>query len=124
MPFTMNRFDYLPVRRFSSVIFCYVWLGTMTAWADQNDPRLEVLFDALQSTSDLQKGAFLTEQIWQRWREFEDPVIAGLLSKGITAMGANDLTAALDCFNQVVGRAPEFAEGWNKLYPVSASWTV
>ena len=70
----------------------------MTAWADQNDPRLDVLFDMLRSTSDLQKGAILTEQIWQRWREVENPVVAGLLSDGIIAMGANDLTAALDIF--------------------------
>ena len=86
----------------------------MIAWADQNDPRLDVLFDSLQSTSDVQEGVFLTEQIWQRWREIEDPGVAGLLSEGITAMGTNDLTAALDYFNQVVGRVPEFAEGWNK----------
>jgi hypothetical protein len=83
-------------------------------WADQNDPQLDRLFSALLGADDLAHGSRITEEIWQRWRQVDDPAIEDLLASGIAAMNAHDLGLALDSFHQVIEKAPEFAEGWNK----------
>ena len=36
------------------------------------------------------------------------------MTAGVEAMRLRDFDTALDVFNRVVERAPEFAEGWNK----------
>ena len=82
--------------------------------ADQNDPELDRLFSALLGTDDLAQGSRITEEIWQRWRQVDDLEIKDLLASGISAMSAHDLELALDSFDQVIEKAPEFAEGWNK----------
>ena len=82
--------------------------------ADQNDPELDRLFSALLETDDLAQGSRITEEIWQRWRQVDDLAIKDLLTSGISAMSAGDLELALDSFDQVIEKAPEFAEGWNK----------
>ena len=95
------------------LISCFMFWSPST-WADQNDPDLDRLFSALLETDDLAQGSRITEEIWQRWRQIDDPAIENLLASGIAAMSTHDLTLALDSFDQVVEKAPEFAEGWNK----------
>ena len=85
-----------------------------STWADQNDPELDRLFSALLGADDLPEGSRITEEIWQRWRQVDDPAIRELLASGIAAMNAHDLELALDSFDQVIEKAPELAEGWNK----------
>ena len=85
-----------------------------STWADQNDPELDRLFSALLGVDDLPQGSRITEEIWQRWRQVDDPAIRDLLASGIAAMNAHDLELALDSFDQVIEKVPEFAEGWNK----------
>ena len=82
--------------------------------ADQNDPELDRLFSALLEADDFSQGSRITEEIWQRWRQVDNTVIGDLLASGIAAMNARDLRLARDSFNQLIEKAPEFAEGWNK----------
>ncbi len=95
------------------LISCFMFWSSST-WADQNDPELDRLFSALLGADDLAQGSRITEEIWQRWRQVDDPEISDLLASGIAAMNAHDLELALDSFDQVIEKAPEFAEGWNK----------
>ena len=95
------------------LISCFVFWSSSTC-ADQNDPELDRLFSALLGVDDLAQGSRITEEIWQRWRQVDNTVIGDLLASGITAMNAHDLGLALDSFDQVIQKAPEFAEGWNK----------
>ena len=95
------------------LIGCFVFWASST-WADQNDPELDRLFSALLGVDDLAQGSRITEEIWQRWRQVDDTVIGDLFASGIIAMNAHDLGLALDSFDQVIQKAPEFAEGWNK----------
>ena len=82
--------------------------------ADQNDVRLEPLFERLQITSDPADAAALQQQIWQIWLEFGDPSVSQMMSRGVTAMARGEHEIALDMFDRVVKRAPGFAEAWNK----------
>ncbi len=82
--------------------------------ADQRDGRLDALFARLKSTDDPSDAAAVQQQIWQIWIEFEDASVSQLMRRGMSAMARGDHELALDAFDSLVERAPEFAEAWNK----------
>lgn len=82
--------------------------------ADQNDPVLDELFQALKTAPDIERGRSITREIWNIWHDVDDADVAALLSTGVALMTAGYHGRALEVFTRVVDRAPEFAEGWNK----------
>jgi Flp pilus assembly protein TadD len=82
--------------------------------ADQNDPRLEDLFERLQSANDVTEAAPVEELIWQIWFEHSDAAINNRMQIGVQQMNNNSLSAALATFDQLVVDAPDFAEAWNR----------
>jgi tetratricopeptide (TPR) repeat protein len=84
------------------------------AIADQDDPRLEGLFERLQTTSNPAEARGLEERIWRLWLDADDAGLNRLMQQGILAMSDHRYTAALEAFDRMVEQAPEFAEGWNK----------
>lgn len=85
-----------------------------SGFADQQDGRLDRLFQRLQTTEDLSDAAAIQQQIWQIWIEFEDRSINQLMRRGMTAMARGDHGTALEAFDTMVDQAPAFAEAWNK----------
>ncbi len=87
------------------------------SYADQNDPRLEMLFDQLQAIEDQESGDEVTDLIWQIWREHDNEEVTQLMQAGVTAMKSGNfqrLRQAERIFDEVIKIDPEFAEGWNK----------
>jgi tetratricopeptide (TPR) repeat protein len=82
--------------------------------ADQDDPRLDGLFQRLQHTPDAAEARVLEQQIWQVWLESDDAAINRLMEQGVLAMRVQDYGTALRTFDRMIEQAPEFAEGWNK----------
>ena len=82
--------------------------------ADQNDARLEDLFDILSTTeSDVQINE-VTSNIWDIWYETNDPSIEADFYRGLESMRTGDLMMAVVFFTRVINKNPNFAEGWNK----------
>ena len=82
--------------------------------ADQNDARLENLFDILSKTeSDIQINE-VTSSIWDIWYETNDPSIEADFYRGLESMRTGDLLMAVAFFTRVIEKNPNFAEGWNK----------
>jgi tetratricopeptide (TPR) repeat protein len=52
--------------------------------------------------------------LWAMWTRSADPDIDRLMREGIVAMEANRLDDAARRFTEIIERAPDFAEGWNK----------
>ena len=52
--------------------------------------------------------------LWEIWCRSGDPETDRLLLEGIEALGQQALDRAVDLFSQVIARAPQFAEGYNK----------
>jgi tetratricopeptide (TPR) repeat protein len=52
--------------------------------------------------------------LWAMWTRSADPDINTLMRAGISAMEANRLRDATERFSEIIARAPDFAEGWNK----------
>lgn len=84
------------------------------AMADQNDERLEPLFDALLNASSAQEAQLPEQMIWSVWLEAKSPTVDLLAKRGVEAMGEGEGELALAMFNAVVELAPDYAEGWNK----------
>ena len=86
--------------------------------ADQNDVRLENLFEILSKTkSDIQINE-VTSSIWDIWHETNDPSIEADFYRGLESMRTGDLIMALAFFTRVIDKNSNFAEGWNKRAPV------
>ena len=85
-----------------------------SAVAAQDDPRLEHLFAELKAAPDNIDTEPLTDQIWRIWVESGRRDIDDLMTEGTRSLNLGDLPKALDRFDQIVARAPNFAEGWNK----------
>lgn len=82
--------------------------------ADQTDPELEPLFTALAQSRSPRDAGRIEAQIWGIWLESGDPDTDALLAMGMRAMEAGRADIALDAFDEVIERAPDFAEGWNQ----------
>jgi tetratricopeptide (TPR) repeat protein len=106
------------MRRAPAVLLA-ILLGLMigmadTARADQNDPRLEALFQELRVVTGYLKARTLEQQIWTIWSASSNPEVNRLMDDGVTAMATQDYRTALTDFTKVIEIAPDFAEGWNK----------
>ena len=52
--------------------------------------------------------------LWEIWCASGVPEIDRLFQRGVEAMERRDLLAAEAIFTDIIRRAPQFAEGWNK----------
>ena len=87
---------------------------TMPAQADQNDPRLDILFGHLQRTTSQSEASDYTDQIWRIWTQHGDTELNEQMTIGQAAMSVNRLVTALGVFSTIINADPDFAEGWNK----------
>jgi tetratricopeptide (TPR) repeat protein len=83
-------------------------------FADQDDPRLPTYFEQLVGAPDPLSARTIEQQIWRIWYENADEETSRLLIEGDRAMQAGDFATALEDFNAVIERDPDFAEGWNR----------
>ena len=97
-------------------LFVVVVLVTNNAitLADQNDERLNVLFENLKTTSNIGAIEQLEEQIWGIWLTSNNDEVNTLMRQGVRAMAERDFDAALQAFDNIIAEEPDFAEGWNK----------
>ena len=82
--------------------------------ADQTDPRLDALFNRLQTTDDAGDAASVTNLIWAIWHQSSDDRINELMHRGLAQMSARDYPGAVHTFGEIIGHEPGFAEAWNK----------
>src|SRR5262245_64935301 len=59
-------------------------------------------------------AAVAANRLWEMWCASGKPEVDALLRRGTEAMERGDLLAAEALFTDIIRRAPDFAEGWNK----------
>ncbi|NIR32438.1 MAG: tetratricopeptide repeat protein [Gammaproteobacteria bacterium] len=92
-----------------------VGLGAVfSAAAAQDDERLDELFVLLKEAPSTAEAQAVERRIWRIWIESGRRKIDALMRDGIRQMNTGALDAALETFDTIVDRAPNFAEGWNK----------
>ena len=103
-----------PMLRTIAALLALTLLAPAGAFADQNDSRLERLFSRLHSTTSRAEAKLIEQEIWRVWHRSPDRASDRLMAEGVGAMARHDLGQALARFDQLVARAPEFAEAWNR----------
>ena len=88
-------------------------MAARPAAADQNDPRLERLFDRLADADGPREGQRIAARIWSIWYQHPNGSVEALLRAGRKALADDDLPGALIAFDDAVRKAPNFAEAWN-----------
>ncbi|HMH52246.1 MAG TPA: tetratricopeptide repeat protein [Candidatus Acidoferrum sp.] len=63
---------------------------------------------------DADAAARAASALWEMWHGSGSPEIDKILQRGIETMERGDLLAAEALFTDIIRRAPDFAEGWNK----------
>ncbi len=99
------------MRPFRALAAAIVLLAS-PALADQIDQRLPALFAQLKAGPEA--AAMAEPLIWEIWGETIDPESVELLEQGSAAMAARAWPTALERFDRLVARSPNFAEAWNK----------
>ena len=90
-------------------------LAFVPANADQNDPKLDKLFAALQTGLSNAIAASLEREIWAIWTRYpDDQAINRQMDRAIKMMHAGRLDDAEAMFSAIISRKPAFAEAWNK----------
>ena len=92
----------------------FILLYGVAVGAGQEDPRLDGLFERLQSTHDAQEAARIEAKIWHIWLQADQEDLNVLMRQGAIAMSANNFALALESFNALIRLAPNLAEAWNK----------
>ena len=85
-----------------------------SAAADQDNPALDDLFQALYEASARAEVRAVEAAIQRLWEDSGSDTADLLLSRGTAALNAGNYEAALQTLSAVVELAPEFAEGWNR----------
>ena len=96
------------------IILIFIITLSLKLHADQNDQRLNYLFDKLAITKDQQEIETLTNQIWKIWHEIDDPKMTRAFETGVQMMNLGFHSRAIDYFDKVIFEMPNFAEAWNK----------
>ena len=96
------------------IILIFILTVSLKLHVDQNDQRLNYLFDKLAITKDQQEIETLTNQIWKIWHEIDDPKMTRAFETGVQMMNLGFHSRAIDYFDKVIIEIPNFAEAWNK----------
>ncbi len=102
---------FLSAAVFTVLIIC---AGVSNARADQYDPRLPELFQALKTTSDAEEGERIGRRIAQIWDEHDNEGVHEIMQQGQGFAARGQLGLALGNFTTVTRMEPGFAEAWNK----------
>ena len=90
-------------------------LAYTPANADQNDPKLDKLFAALQTSLSNASAASLEREIWAIWTRYpDDQAINYQMDRAIKMINAGQLDDAEALFSAIISHKPAFAEAWNK----------
>ena len=96
------------------VFLSFFLLTSFSLSADQNDQRLNILFNLLQESKEEIIIDKITKDIWKIWHETNDPFIDSDFYKGIESMNSGNFNMAIAFFTSVIEKKPDFAEAWNK----------
>ncbi|MCR9124235.1 MAG: tetratricopeptide repeat protein [Phyllobacteriaceae bacterium] len=81
---------------------------------DGRADRLDELFAELKRTPDARRAGGVADAIWAQWHRSGSASIDLMMKWANDAAGKRRNAMALDFLDQVVIRAPDFAEGWNR----------
>ncbi|MFW6028405.1 MAG: hypothetical protein ACOC9Q_02655, partial [bacterium] len=81
--------------------------------AERQEQR-ERLFRSLRQAATAAEGLRIEMDIWSYWLEAPDPAAASLMNRALERRRKHDFSGALTILDDLVERAPQWAEAWNQ----------
>ena len=104
----------MQARSTTRLLFLVSLLASFTIFADQTDSRLDSLFQTLQNSDDTNELLTVESSIWEIWFDSGATEIDGLMEQAGVSVQTGNLAKAEVLYSQVIDKAPEFSEGWNR----------
>ena len=101
------------MQRISLTIFL-IFLMVSISQADQNDPKLEILFNDLSQTQSAMKAQPILLEIWSIWSVAIDTKTQEKFDAGNQLMSKRQYDESILMFSDAINLQPTFAEAWNK----------
>ncbi len=101
------------MQRISVTIFL-IFLTVSISQADQNDPKLEILFNDLSQTQSEMKAQPILLEIWSIWSVALDTKTQEKFDAGNQLMSKRQYDESILMFSDAINLQPTFAEAWNK----------
>jgi tetratricopeptide (TPR) repeat protein len=101
-------------RTLQSLLALTCLVASLPVAGDQNDPQLNVLFEALTETDDSSLLAEIENRIWTIWYQHPDRDMQAMLVAGDRLMNTGYHGDALRVFSAVIDQQPRYAEAWNR----------
>ena len=101
------------MQRISLTIFLFFLIVSISQ-ADQNDPKLEILFNDLSQTQSEIKAQPILLEIWSIWSVAIDTKTQEKFDAGNQLMSKRQYNESILMFSDAINLQPTFAEAWNK----------
>ena len=101
------------MQKISLTIFL-IFLMVSISYADQNDPKLEILFNDLSQTQSEMKAQPILFEIWSIWSVAIDTKTQEKFDAGNQLMSKKQYDESILMFSDAINLQPTFAEAWNK----------
>ena len=101
------------MQKISHTIFL-IFLMVSISQADQNDPKLEILFNDLSQTQSEMKAQPILLEIWSIWSVAIDTKTQEKFDAGNQLMSKRQYDESILMFSDAINLQPTFAEAWNK----------
>lgn len=101
------------MQRISLTIFLFFLIVSISQ-ADQNDPKLEILFNDLSQTQSEMKAQPILLEIWSIWSVAIDTKTQEKFDAGNQLMSKRQYDESILMFSDAINLQPTFAEAWNK----------
>ena len=97
-----------------SLAISLFFLMVSISQADQNDPKLEILFNDLSQTQSEMKAQPILLEIWSIWSVAIDTKTQEKFDAGNQLMSKRQYDESILMFSDAINLQPTFAEAWNK----------
>ena len=91
-----------------------IFLMVSISEADQNDPKLDILFNDLSQTQSEMKAQPILLEIWSIWSVALDTKTQEKFDAGNQLMSKRQYDESILMFSDAINLQPTFAEAWNK----------
>lgn len=99
---------------FAAVLAVGLYSATTPTIADQNDPRLPMLFDTLEQVQNPAVAARTEQEIWRIWHTSPTDDALNIMTEARHALDMGDFKTSIKKLNELVQKYPEYAEAWNQ----------
>ena len=98
---------------FFKFFFIFLFIA-LPVYSDQNDSRLDALFQELYASTSNAEINKITNKIWNIWIQTNDSSINADFNNGLESMHIGEFKESIYFFSKVIDKNPNFAEAWNK----------